>query len=82
MNKYVEEGNECLVIIDALDEKLRRFMRDFEKLFIASGKQFNERDLDDFKRVALIRNKYMRKEKEARAKSWEEYRKEKKHEDV
>lgn len=77
MNKYVEEGNECLVIIDALDEKLRRIMRDFEELFVASGKQFDERGLDDFKRVALIRNKYIRKEKEARAKSWEEYRKEK-----
>ena len=81
MNKYEEEGNEYLIICNALDEELRRLMRDFEELFVASGKQFYERDLDDFKRVALIRNKYMRKEKEARAKAWEEYRKEQKHDD-
>ena len=81
MNKYEAEGNEYLIICNALDEELRRLMRDFEELFVASGKQFYERDLDDFKRVALIRNKYMRKEKEARAKSWEEYRKEQKHDD-
>lgn len=82
MNKYEEEGNEYLIICNALDEELRRLMRDFEEIFIVSSEQFHERDLDDFKRVALIRNKYMRKEKEARAKSWEEYRKEKeKHDD-
>ena len=80
MNKFEEEGNEYLIICNALDEELRRLMHNFEELLAENGNQFDERGLDDFKRVALIRNKYMRKEKEARAKAWEEYRKEQKHE--
>lgn len=77
MNKYSEEGTECLIICNALDEELRRLMRDFEEIFIVSSKPIREQDLDEFKEIALIRNKYMAKEKECRRKSWEEYKKEK-----
>lgn len=64
----IEQQHELLIITNALDEQVRKIMNDIEEQSIVCGEDIYTSDIVELGKIARVRNKYNKLNKEAYAK--------------